>query len=231
MRCWPWAGAGSLGLTCDEYNGDNFDHAGLNFIGGANINCTTSHARPISARPVPPGTPRWGGAWKKATRANYLTTQNIGSQGSNMSYRDCYLDLDPTYRDRLGRPLLRMTFDYKPNEERMSAYVTEKMVPLMRAMGAKQIVANPKRGPWSVVPYQTTHNTGGAIMGGNPRTSAVNKYLQVWDMPNVFVLGASAVPQNAGYNPTGTVGALTYYAADAIVSEYLKNPGQPLVQA
>jgi gluconate 2-dehydrogenase alpha chain len=135
MRCWPWAGAGSLGLTCDEYNGDNFDHAGLNFIGGANINCTTSHARPISARPVPPGTPRWGGAWKKATRANYLTTQNIGSQGSNMSYRDCYLDLDPTYRDRLGRPLLRMTFDYKPNEERMSAYVTEKMVPLMRAMG------------------------------------------------------------------------------------------------
>jgi gluconate 2-dehydrogenase alpha chain len=59
----------------------------------------------------------------------------------------------------------------------------------------------------------------------------VNKYLQVWDMPNVFVLGASAVPQNAGYNPTGTVGALTYYAADAIVSEYLKNPGQPLVQA
>ncbi len=37
------------------------------------------------------------------------------------------------------------------------------------------------------MPYQSTHNTGGAIMGNNPRTSAVNKYLQSWDVPNVFV--------------------------------------------
>ncbi|TPG59203.1 GMC family oxidoreductase [Roseomonas nepalensis] len=226
-----WAGAGALGMTCDDYQGDAFDHTGLNFVGGANINGTTFHARPISARPVPPGTPRWGSAWKKATRDNYNTSTNVGSQGSVMSYRDCYLDLDPTYKDRLGRPLLRMTFDFKPNEERMSAYVTEKMVPIMRAMGAKHIVASPKKGPWSVVPYQTTHNTGGAIMGDNPRTSAVNKFQQTWDVPNVFVLGASAFPQNAGYNPTGTVGALAYYAADAIKGQYLKNPGQPLVQA
>jgi len=226
-----WAGAGSLGITADEYNGDNFDHSGLNFVGGANINCTSFHARPISARPIPPGTPRWGSAWKKATKESYNIFANVGSQGSVMSFRDNYLDLDPTYKDRLGRPLLRMTFDFKPNEERMSAYVTDKMVPIMRAMGAKRIVANPKKGPWNVVPYQTTHNTGGAVMGDNPRTSAVNKYLQVWDMPNVFVLGASAFPQNAGYNPTGTVGALTYHAAEAITTQYLKNPGQPLVQA
>ena len=226
-----WAGAGALGMTCDDLNGDNFDHAGLGFVGGANINSTSTNARPISARPVPPGTPRWGSAWKRATAASYNTFANVGSQGSNMSYRDCYLDLDPTYKDRLGRPLLRMTFDFKPNEERMSAYVTERMVPIMRAMGAKQIVATPKKGPWNVVPYQTTHNTGGAIMGDNPRTSAVNRFQQMWDVPNIFVLGASAFPQNAGYNPTDTVGALAYLAADAITKQYLKNPGQPLVQA
>ena len=49
-------------------------------------------------------------------------------------------------------------------------------------------------------------------------------------MPNLFVMGASAFPQNPGYNPTGTVGALAYWAADAIRTQYLKNPG-PLVQA
>ncbi|WP_426958670.1 GMC family oxidoreductase [Muricoccus radiodurans] len=226
-----WAGAGALGMTCDDYNGDDFDHTGLNFVGGANINCTTTNARPISARPIPPGTPRWGKAWKKATADNYLRVCNVGSQGSVMSYRDAYLDLDPTYKDRLGRPLLRMTFDYHDNERRMSDYVTDKMEPIMRAMGAKQSIVNRRRGPWSVVPYQTTHNTGGAIMGDNPRTSAINKYLQSWDVPNVFVFGASAFPQNAGYNPTGTVGALAYWAADAIRDQYLKNPGQPLVQA
>ncbi|WP_415838790.1 GMC oxidoreductase [Roseomonas mucosa] len=148
-----------------------------------------------------------------------------------MSYRDAFLDLDPTYKDRLGRPLLRMTFDYHDNEVKMSAYVTQKMEPIMRAMGAKQIRSTPKKAGWDVVPYQTTHNTGGAIMGADPRGSAINKYSQMWDVPNLFVFGASAFPQNPGYNPTGTVGALAFMAADAITTQYLKNPGQPLVQA
>jgi gluconate 2-dehydrogenase alpha chain len=65
-------------------------------------------------------------------------------------------------------------------------------------------------------------------MGADPKTSAVNRYLQSWDVPNVFVIGASAFPQNAGYNPTGTVGALAFVAADAITTQYLKAPG-PLV--
>jgi gluconate 2-dehydrogenase alpha chain len=75
------------------------------------------------------------------------------------------------------------------------------------------------------VPYQTTHNTGGAIMGTDPRTSVVNRYLQSWDVPNLFVVGSCAFPQNAGYNPTGTVGALAYWAANAIRTQYLKKPG------
>ena len=75
------------------------------------------------------------------------------------------------------------------------------------------------------MPYQTTHNTGGAIMGSDPATSAVNSFLQSWDVPNVFVLGASAFPQNPGYNPTGTVAALAYRTADAIRARYLKSPG------
>jgi gluconate 2-dehydrogenase alpha chain len=81
-----------------------------------------------------------------------------------------------------------------------------------------------------VTDYQTSHLCGGAIMGDNPGDSALNRYLQSWDVPNLFVMGASAFPQNAGYNPTGTVGALAYWAAAAIRSQYLKNPG-PLVHA
>lgn len=51
------------------------------------------------------------------------------------------------------------------------------------------------------------------------------KYGQVWDVSNVFVSGASLFPQNAGYNPTGTVGALTYHTASAVLTRYLKAPG------
>ena len=65
-------------------------------------------------------------------------------------------------------------------------------------------------------------------MGADPRTSVVNRYLQCWDVPNVFVIGASAYPQSATYNPTGTLGALTYWVADALKTKYLRSPG-PLV--
>ena len=60
------------------------------------------------------------------------------------------------------------------------------------------------------------------------RESAVNKYLQSWDCHNLFVVGANVFPHNASYNPTGPVGALAYWTADAIKNRYLKNPG-PLV--
>jgi gluconate 2-dehydrogenase alpha chain len=56
------------------------------------------------------------------------------------------------------------------------------------------------------------------------------KYLQSWDCHNLFVVGANVFPHNSSYNPTGPVGALAYWTADAIKNRYVKNPG-PLVQA
>jgi gluconate 2-dehydrogenase alpha chain len=146
------------------------------------------------------------------------------------SYKTNYLDLDPTYKDRFGRPLVRLTMDFHDNELKMSAYLTDKFAEIVQHMGAKQVVKHVREGPYDVTQYQTSHLCGGAIMGADPKSSAVNRYLQSWDVPNLFVVGASAFPQNAGYNPTGTVGALAYWAAAAIRSQYLQNPG-PLVLA
>jgi gluconate 2-dehydrogenase alpha chain len=230
VRFNPFAAAGSLGTAVDDYNSDNFDHGPVGFVGGASITCAYTNGRPIAYRPVPPGTPTWGSAWKRAVHENYQTTMGVGAQGSVMSYRGNYLDLDPTYKDHLGRPLLRMTFDYKQNEQKMANWMADRCDEIVRGMGAKKTQLGKLRVPWDVVPYQTTHNTGGAVMGSDPKTSALNRYLQTWDVPNVFVMGASAFPQNAGYNPTGTVGALTFWALKAIREQYLKAPG-PLVQA
>ena len=221
----PFIGAGAHGMLVDEWNGDNFDHTGLGFIGGGFVGVVQTGARPIETHPVPDGTPAWGGAFKKAIAANYLKTMSIATHGAVMSHRGNYLDLDPTYRDVYGRPLLRMTFDYTDNEHRMSDYLTDRATDIAKAMKAREIKVNKRKGSWDVVPYQTTHNTGGAIMGSDPSTSAVNKYLQTWDVPNLFVMGSSAFPQNPGYNPTGTVAALAYASAAAITQRYLKAPG------
>lgn len=226
----PFAATGAFGQTVDDYNGDAFDHATLKFVGGAGINCNPTNGRPISFRPVPPGTPRWGSAWKKATKENYLSSFSFTSQGSSYPIRGNYLDLDPTYKDRFGRPLMRITFDFPDNDIAMSNWVTDRMEEIAKALKPRQAVAARRAKPYTTVPYQSTHNTGGAIVGADPKTSALNRYQQSWDVHNVFAIGASAFPQNAGKNPTGPVGALAFWAADAIIQKYMRNPG-PLVQA
>jgi gluconate 2-dehydrogenase alpha chain len=222
----PFMASGASGTVINDFAADNFDHSGLGFIGGAYVGAVNSHGRPIQFHPVPPGTANWGKGWKQAVVKHYNHTVTINVHGSSMSQRQNYLDLDPTYRDAWGQPLLRMTFDFPQNDLKMAAYVTAKAVEIGKATGAKQVAGYPRRGPYTSQQYQSTHNTGGTVMGENPKTSVVNRYLQSWDVPNVFVIGASNYPQNASWNPTGTLGALAYWAIDAIKNKYLKNPGR-----
>jgi gluconate 2-dehydrogenase alpha chain len=228
----PFIASGSIGMCIDEFNGDNFDHGPHGFVGGGYMGQVQTGARPIESTLTPPGTPKWGASWKSAVRDNYLSTVKPGTgvHGSFYAYRDNYLDLDPEYKDRLGRPLMRITMDLHDNEVKQNKFLTDKFAEIIKAMGADQLAKHYRTAPYDITDYQTTHLNGGAIMGTDPKTSAINRYLQNWDVSNLFVLGASAFPQNAGYNPTLTVGALAYWAADAIRNRYLKNPG-PLVDA
>ena len=221
----PFMASGVNGTSIDDLNGDNFDHAGLGFVGGAKLFTSPPNGRPILFRPVPPGTPRWGAAWKQATAKWYNHSFPINVSGASYAHRENYLDLDPNYRDALGRPLIRMTYDFKDNDRKLLAYTTAVAAKIAKAMNP-DIAAEltPGRGSFNATPYQSTHNTGGAIMGAEPATSVVNRYLQHWDADNLFVIGASAFPQNAGYAPTGTVGALAYWCAQAITTQYLKQP-------
>jgi gluconate 2-dehydrogenase alpha chain len=225
----PFMGAGALGTAIDDFNGDNFDHSELDFIGGAYIAAYTTHGRPIHHHPVPSDTPRWGLAWKQAVARHYNHTVGLTVHGTSYAHRGNYLDLDPNYTNAYGQPLLRMTFDFPDNDRRMSEWVTDRAVEIAEAMGGQKVEDSRLDEHYSIVPYQTTHNTGGAIMGVDPRTSVVNRYLQSWDCHNVFVMGACAFPQNPGYNPTDTVGALAYWSLEAMLDRYLRNPG-PLVQ-
>jgi gluconate 2-dehydrogenase alpha chain len=226
----PFMASGANGTMIDDFSGDNFDHAGLGFIGGQYVAAIMTNGRPIEFHPVPPGTPWWGLEWKKAVAKHYNHTIEIQQHGTSTSSRLNYLDLDPIYKDSWGQPLLRMTFDFPDNDIRMSQYIADKVVEICHAMGGKQIIRGGTRRPYTTTAYQSTHNAGGAVMGNDPETSVVNRYLQCWDVHNVFSIGASAFPQNGAYNYSVTIGALTYWALEAIKNQYLKSPG-PLVHA
>jgi gluconate 2-dehydrogenase alpha chain len=228
----PFISSGAIGMCIDEFNGDNFDHGPHGFVGGGYMGNVQTNGRPIETTPIPPGTPRWGAKWKEAVRDNYQCSikPGTGVHGSMYSYRDVYVDLDPTYTDRMKRPLLRITMDFHENELKQNRFLTDKFAEIFRQMGAREVKKEYRKAPYDMTKYQTTHLCGGAIMGTDPKTSALNRYLQSWDVPNLFVMGATAFPQNAGYNPTGTVAALAYWSAAAIRERYLKSPG-PLVHA
>jgi gluconate 2-dehydrogenase alpha chain len=227
----PFIGAGAAGQRAvDEFSSDHFDHAKHGFIGGSLLQAGGTGGRPIAQMYLPPETPRWGRRWKAAARKHYLHTATYVTQGSVMSYRDRYLDLDPTYRDAHGLPLLRMTFDWHDNEYKLAAFSSAKLEEIVRATNpARQVSLLMKPGqPYDTRFYQSTHMTGGAIMGSNPSNSVINRYSQSWDVPNLFVLGASAFPQNISYNPTGLLAGLAYFSAAKVRDSYLKSPG-PLV--
>jgi gluconate 2-dehydrogenase alpha chain len=225
-------GIGGAGTTFDDLNGNRNDSSKTGYIGGGIIWARQPGSGPVRGIATPPGVPNWGSDWKKGVKEAFRHSFYYEVQGSCMSYDDAYLSLDPTYRDAFGRPLLRMTFDWHDNEIKASQYLVEKATDMCKVLGPKAMKGDAKKdgSHYNITQYQSTHTCGGAIMGANPKTSALNKYLQSWDVSNVFAPGANAFPQNNGYNPTGMVGALTYWCAKAVRELYLKNPG-PLVQA
>jgi len=212
-----FAGAGALGISIDDYNGDNFDHSDLKFIHGGVITLSQTGARPIASNTVPSGTATWGAEFKKQSIHYANRTAAIGTQGSSMAFKHHYLDLDPTYKDAFGDPLMRITFDFEDQDRELAVFLASRCSDIMKEMGADKIDYLKELAPYEITAYQSTHNTGGVIMGADPGTSAVNTFSQMWDADNVFVVGASSFPQNGGYNPTSTLGALAYRTAEGIM--------------
>jgi gluconate 2-dehydrogenase alpha chain len=84
----PFIGAGALVQGLDDFNSDNFDHSKLDFVGGASIVVHQTNGRPIaSSSNVPPGTPRWGSAWKQAFAKYYQNYNYVYCQGNSFEPR------------------------------------------------------------------------------------------------------------------------------------------------
>lgn len=227
----PFINAGGTNTVIDDFHGDwNFDRTEPGFVGGYIVSAGHNTSLPIGYRPVPRGTPMWGSKWKSETAKWYQTSMGISTRSGVLPHKHNFYDLDPTYKNAFGQPLMRLTFDYHENELKLDTHGAKVINQMIKTLNPTQAsTANAVKRSWNIVPYQSTHSTGGTIMGTSPSNSAVNKYQQSWDCPNLFILGASVFVHNSAYQPTGLVGALAYWTADAIKNKYLKNPGKHLV--
>jgi gluconate 2-dehydrogenase alpha chain len=225
-----------MGNTCTikiiyDYNADTFDHSDLPFIGGSQLYSEPCEREPVnSVGDMKDKKGRsWGAAWKDEIRAGWDSQASIVTEGESLPYLDQFVDLDPNYVDKWGQPLLRISFDWHQNQRDLWRFVAQRALEIMQAMNPSKIVDfKPELPAYNIEKYQSTHPTGGCIMGTSPEHSVTNTYGQVWDTPNVFVTGAALFPQNPGANPTGTVGAVTYRTAEAMANRYFKHPDELL---
>lgn len=223
-----YMGAGALGGTMSDFASDNFDHSNEDFIGGGAIELRQYGDAAIASNHVPKGTPKWGKEFKNKSIFYANRTLQTWYTPNIMSWEHNYLDLDPTYKDDFGDPLIRVTNKYTDQDKNIAKFGIEKCKGIMEEMGAD--IVDPDEVPEEFDHiYQGGHYAGGAIMGDDPNTSAVNNFLQMWDVDNLFVVGGSAFPQFPGHHPTPTIGALSYRAAEGI-EKYFKDGGQ-LVEA
>jgi gluconate 2-dehydrogenase alpha chain len=211
-----WYGLPAQGTAVDDWADDNFDHAGLDFIGGGNL-WIYSDRRPIGAASMDTfgKAPAWGSAWKAFIKENADRTNTCYLQKTTLPYEDNYLDLDPAVKDPLGLPVCRITADYKDNERKLSAFIQDKMVEWYRAAGAVEIL----RGPVGVMGV-STHAYGGTRMGDNAETNVVNRWGFSHEVPNLGILGASAMGTSGARNPTLTAQALAWRTAEHLVGNW-----------
>jgi gluconate 2-dehydrogenase alpha chain len=213
-----WYGANAQAVVVNNWADDNFDHAGLGFIGGASL--TLGHeVHPIAASAIPSfeHAPSWGSKWKAFVNQNAGRWAAVYAQCTSLPYENTWLDLDPEIRDPLGDPVCRITSGPKENELRVRNYVAAKAEQWLRSAGAIEVarLPLPPEGP-----NQSWHAIGGTRMGENPETNVVDKWAFSHEAPNLGILGGSVMGSHGARNPTLTIQALAWRSTDHLIKNW-----------
>jgi gluconate 2-dehydrogenase alpha chain len=223
-------GGGGVGFSISDFAGDppEADVANGVFRGGV-IRTIHGGQLPIGGfGAIPRGevSSNWGSEWKKAGLKWFDKHGALSLAAAQFSTRQNFIDLDPTYTNKFGDPLVRMTFDWSDHDRREAAMLARVEEQLAKAMNAPAFTPIKVVGDHYDISHSSEPNTyGGAIMGTSPETSVVNPWLQHWNIPNLWVLGGSSFPQSE-VQGTLTMVAMTYRAADGLIERYLKRAGE-----
>ncbi len=190
------------------------------FYGGGVID-----ARPfLSATPIfyalnglPPDTPGWGPEFKRALAEGFTRRLSILGSGTSLARESNNISLDPELKDRHGRAALRVTYEDHPDDLALATFLQDRCVELMEAVGAKKIWRDPVE-----VQSITAHLLGTCRMGNDPREAVVDRDHRSHDVPNLFICDGSSLVTSGRGQPTMTIQALAFRAADRI-REFSKN--------
>ena len=168
-----------------------------------------------------------GGAYgtklKEEMRRYYGTFVHLSCRGEMIPNENSYADLDPVVKDKFGIPVLRWHWKWSDHERNMGRHAKKTFAEIIEAMGGKVRETYRKPGMETIAAGGfIIHEVGGAIMGADAKTSVCNSWQQTWDVKNLFLCDGAPFASNADKNPTLTIMALAWRAADHIVEQAKK---------
>jgi choline dehydrogenase-like flavoprotein len=161
---------------------------------------------------LPDDVPRWGADYKRMLRDYYSHSVRFSAHITSLPVASNAITLDADHRDRWGRPGLRLTYQDHPDDMKARQWFRDRTEELMHAAGAVHV--------WSSAILPTdggVHLLGTARMGDDPNESVVDRYHRAHDVPNLFICDGSSFVTSGRGQPTMTIQALAFRAADHIM--------------
>ena len=159
---------------------------------------------------VPKGTPAWGSGFKDYLES-YTFWMNCAGHGTSLAQETNRVDIDPELKDAWGVPSMRVTYKDHADDTKHANWQVERAKEIMDAAGAVQIVAEPVGEARGGV-----HLLGTCRMGNDPATSVIDKYHRTHDVKNLFISDGSSMVTSGRGQPTLTIEALAFRAAEHI---------------
>jgi choline dehydrogenase-like flavoprotein len=160
----------------------------------------------------------YGKKFKEDARRYYGTFISFDGRGEMIPNKNSYCEIDPRVKDKWGIPVLRFHWKWSEHETRQAAHMQETFRAIIEEMGGRVNGQGISAGADAIqTGGSMIHEVGGALMGADAKTSVTNKWGQTWDVKNVFLTDGATFPSNADKNPTLTIMALAWRAADHIL--------------
>jgi choline dehydrogenase-like flavoprotein len=166
---------------------------------------------------MPEKTPRWGLGHKQAMREWHKRSIVIVGPTQQIPMADARVTLDPVVRDKWGLPVVRISGNVHPHTFEIGEVQAHRAEAWLKEAGA--VSTSLMAGKPELV-SAGQHQAGTCRMGDDPKGSVVNKYCQVHDVDNVFVIDSSVHVTNGGFNPALTIMAVAFYASNALVRNW-----------
>ncbi|HTT65970.1 MAG TPA: GMC family oxidoreductase [Bryobacteraceae bacterium] len=158
---------------------------------------------------MPPDAPKWGAEYKQMLRTYFTHTMSLLAHTSSLAQLKNTITLDPEVKDAWGLPAVRVTFDFHADDLAAMNWVLKKQVEILEAAGAKKIWTLPVQDQ-----MPSRHLMGTCRMGSDPNRSVVDRFHRAHDVPNLLIVDGSSFVTSARQQPTATIQALAYRAAE-----------------